>query len=260
MLWCTELRNLLNKNRIPQKIGSGLGGYVDAGPIRYPQPQPATLVTASTFYLLSGSTPTGLTLPSGAFGAWTDFNSNASGANTKSLSTTSGTSQVTLSVSQGSVGKNATRALGVCQYCSVALAAGSYSAGNWTFAFAAKTGITGSFGAGTWIGRAGLYLVNGSDGTSRTSIFDVATFGASRTNITQELTVYSVSISGAAFSPVAGDYLAFECGTSTTNGNVGTITISINVYDSGTTAITSDNTVASDAQSLITSPVPITLQ
>lgn len=257
MLWTEELEIVLNKKRFPRKIGSGLGGgYVNTAPVRYSQP--AALVSVSTFYLLSGSIPSGLTLPSSVFGSWNNTGS-LTGSGAVLLGTSPGTSQASVQVSVSGVAKSATKTLCHAQFCSVALAAGSYSAGTWTFAFAARQStIDGT--NGSWIGRAALFLVNGSDGSLRTTIFSTANIGASRTTVGSELTCYSASISGGAFSPTAGDYLCFEYGCSVRNGDTSAITITSTTYDSGTTAITSDNVGTSDAQSLITSPVAITLQ
>jgi hypothetical protein len=216
-------------------------------------------MAVSVFYPKSGSAaPAGLTLPADYLAAWNQKNAGKAGGSAVLLDVTAGSSQVAVTPTWSTVANNVNSNLGHAQYCSAALAANSYSAGTWTFAFAGDQ--TNSTGSRVWRPYIALYLANGSTGAIRTTIFAIGGLGAGGRTSTTEKTGWDNTISGGAFTATAGDYLVLELGIRVGNTSGSGYVPATDVYDSGTTSIGSDNAATTDALSSITAPAAIVLQ
>lgn len=210
------------------------------------------VIASDTIYVRNGQTGVvgTSTKPSGYLDTnWQEPNTNNGGTNAKALMLSAGSSQIQLSCSPIVSGGK----LGVAQYLSPTLPVQTISSGNWTIAFGGRYGTAG--GPLTWNGVASLYLVNGSSGSIRTTIFQSQTIGSTSRTSSAELTCYSTTISGAGFTTTSEDYLVLELGINAQGPLFPAGTV--DVYADGTTAITTDAASTSSAQSVIISPTSI---
>jgi hypothetical protein len=219
---------------------------------------------STTLYLRSGETASATanpalgTLPSGYLAAWDQSISGNAGSGAVFLDSNSASSQLSFTKTWSSIAKGATNSLGHAQYCSNALTAQTITSGNWTIAFASDFNTTGlSVNA-----YASLYLVNGSTGAIRTTIFALAqlTGSGALSSGGGEKTNWSSTCSGSSATATDGDYLVLEIGLSCHNGSNGALTPSTHCYDSGATAITTDQASTSDAKSSLGAPVTLTFK
>ena len=209
-------------------------------------PTTLTLLPIRTLYAHLGQSAVPTTLPSGFLAAWnnTSVFSGYAGASAKRLSSPAGTSQIS---AQGTATITANWVMGMAQFVSDPLAAQpAIPAGNWTIEFAASVSTT------AWSCYVYIALVNGSTGAVRTVISAMGTVGATGRSTSGEYSVYSASVSGATFTPQAGDYLVVEVGLTTSSGTSTTYIL----YLDGTASAGSDNASTSNEASHIVAPYP----
>lgn len=215
-------------------------------------------MTTITKFYGRAITATLANMPSGALGTWDYTNTSIKGASARSLLAAASGSSNALG-STGTVSSTATPKtyLGQ-QLLSEPLAAQTIGSGNWVVAFRGQ--YSGGSALRTWEGWAGLYLVNGSTGAVRSTIFTQQTIGSTGRTVTTARTCYATTISGSSVSVTAGDYLCLECGikiaSTTTSASATT-----NTNVQGTNDITADNSSsATDIRMYITAPAAITMQ
>jgi hypothetical protein len=195
------------------------------------------------------------TAPAGFLGAWA-FTSQPM----HKLGLVSGNVQVGNSPVWGAIAHGGAGNYGYGQFCSIALQAQTVLAGNWLVGFAAD--VTNAAANLNWTPFLSLYLVNGSTGAIRTTIFALAalTGAAANRTTTSELTCYG-TIAGAGFTASLGDYLVLELGLRLANTNIsGTWIPTSDLYTSGTSLISADNVAASSALSQLFPPQPLQFQ
>lgn len=210
--------------------------------------------TASTlyFHLTSTTAPSGLTLPSGALSTWTSTTGSNVGASAGDLSfvpmTTSGAA-VSLAGAAQSVSGNTSL---VAQMVSCPLdTQAQIAAANWTVGFAITSTATTSH-----LGVASAFLVNGSTGAIRTTIFGgatPATIGATGKTVTAGRTCWSNTVAGAAFTPQQGDYIVVEIGVKANAAGAQTMSLQTSSF----TAVVADNASNTTPQSFVTCPTPL---
>ncbi len=124
---------------------------------------------------------------------------------------------------------------------------------SWTIQFAAK--VSNAVSGFTWGGIAGLYLIDYTNHTVKTTLVaaNSAVGTASRTTAT-ELTCRLSSVPTVGFTSAAGDYFVLELGVAMTTGVAGSAIPNITIYGDGITPIGSDAAAATDAQSTFTTP------
>jgi hypothetical protein len=222
---------------------------------------------ATTLYLRSGlsasanQSPAVVALPSTLLAGanWNASISTSVEANAVFLSVSAGSSQLSLNTTWPTVNIHGSHSICYAQYLSNPLAAQTISGGSWTIALAADETVSHS--GGTYQRQVALFLVNGSTGAARNTIFAFNQIGTNpSTTSNGEQTAYTAAATGSSATVTAGDYLCLEVGIVVNAGSSGGFTPASDTYDSGTTAISSDGASTSNAQSLITSPGTLTFQ
>jgi hypothetical protein len=199
----------------------------------------------------ANQSPSVVHAPTGFLGAWNKLTTANAGASALYLSNNAGSSQLSkTSINFGSVasGGACQFSIGTIQYASNPLTAQTISSGSWTVAFAVENSSCA---------MVSLYLVNGSTGVIRSTIFALGSIGATSRASGSELTAFSASVSGSSVVATSGDYLVLETGGGWANVSS---TTNVTIFDSGTTAISSDNVSVSTAKSSLTAPGTITFQ
>ena len=200
-----------------------------------------TFVPTVLYMRLGEAASTRLVLPSGYLGTWSYTNPSNAGASANALDLVAGSSQLSAAVSGVSAIASPAAA---AQFCSPPLCAQTISAGWWTIGYAFMSSISSLC---RWDMQ--IFLVNGATGAVRTNI--TAALSGSLGATTTEATAFSVTISGAAFTALAGDYIAIEAGAIYSSPpSSSTFTI----FADGTTGITADRQATTDAQSFISCP------
>ncbi len=189
------------------------------------------------------------------FGIWDDA-SSAQGPNADLLSASPGTGQHASATVPLPVAGDASPSIALAgQFLSPPLAAQTLVAGNWT----AGLGVSALPNQGThsrYAGYIALFLVNGSTGQVRSTLF-TAQIGVDRGNtFGTEFTAYGTA-NAPAVAVQAGDYLDAEIGAVNTDYRS---SVNATVYTSGTTPISSDAVGTSSAASFIQSPGPISFE
>jgi len=194
--------------------------------------------------------PADITKPGDFLGAW-DQKSVHAGASAKRLSAAPEQGQKTKTKAWTAIPNTQTKSLGIVQYLSSPLWGQAQVTGNWLLAFSLR--LPEATAQVVWSCLLWLSLVQ-SNGTNRTTIFNLAVVGATSRTGTGQVTCYNASLAGANFTPVENDYLCLEVGLTLTNDSGGDVTPTASEYSQGLTDISSDNAAASDAQARIVSP------
>lgn len=203
----------------------------------------------TTLYLKNNASPQA-NKPAGFLGAWGTV--AGSGQRDQSLEAANGTASVNFTVN--TTGAHTAKDYGIGTFHTPALAAQTIAAGNWTIGLTGQYGLAGS--GRSWTPRMSLYLVDGSNGTLRSTIFAIGNIGATARTATALRTGYDTAIAGSAATVTAGDYLVLEIGlsiVSTGDGTPRTLTMRF----ANSTAITSDNVANTTPMAFLTAPASV---
>lgn len=193
--------------------------------------------------------------PTGLLGAW-DFSSTTDiGTNAKRMIPQSGPdgNQANFNTAYTHPA-SATRTVSAGQWLSPPLAAQDIAAGNWEVGYVLSPNVSTSLTHG---GVVSLYLVNGTTGAIRSTIFSFATIGSQGRASTALRTAYSAAVSGAAVTAQAGDFLVLEVGMTATRTTGSSVAVTLRVRAAGDDVINSDNAANTDAQSFINAPASL---
>jgi hypothetical protein len=198
--------------------------------------------------------------PSGLLGGWDAGNPAIT---KKALSTTSGSAQQTITFPGGLSAPGSTNThWAIIQYLSDPLAAqsqSSTSSGTSAGGASSESAATANF---TYLAYFFMGLVDGTNGTLKTSIYPVNFFNSGVIQTTSgERTGYNTGLTWQAWTSALNDYLVVEYGILFRNLSASAWNIAANeakVYDCGTTAISSNNASTSDAQAFVTFPYTVT--
>jgi subtilisin-like proprotein convertase family protein len=193
--------------------------------------------------------------PTGGLGDWDQVSTVYSGAGSRYVGPAQGAVQQQAVPRFNAIPNGATHALLLAQFLSDPLRQTSIPADSWNVAFAAALSNAGA--SYTWEGRAALFVLNGSTGQRRATIFDATTIGSTGRTATAERSCLD-SISGQAAQVRAGDCLCLELGIAVSNA-AAALAPQASLFAQGTTPITSDNAAISSAQTVLESPVPLLL-
>jgi hypothetical protein len=187
-----------------------------------------------------------------------DYNGNTFGSNAIALTDTSGASTLTASVTLTSIANGVSKKGMAAQCVSPLLAAQSISAANWAIGFAAQ--YASAAANKTWNGWAALYLVNGSTGAIRTTIFGVTAIGSTARTATTYTTCYNASVAGSSATASDGDYLVLELGVQIDNTSGSTLSNqAATVRYANSTTISSDAATNTTPKSFLNAPAALTI-
>jgi alpha-tubulin suppressor-like RCC1 family protein len=200
--------------------------------------------------------PTLGTLPASYhLGLW-DAASSLQGPNARSLATSPGSAQQASTTGYLYQAGDASPSMALDgEFLSAPLAAQTIPAGAWSVGL----GIQGSLlnaGVPDYTGYLILNVINGSTGQVRGTLVS-APIGAEKTTEGSEVTAYQAGVQGGAVMVQAGDYLEAEIGVRTLSYSAVQNTT---LYTSGTTAIATDGSGTSSADSFIQAPITLTFQ
>lgn len=218
------------------------------------------MATIQTMYCHDDTAPDIAVMPSGILGGW-DYGPTTSifGANARALRDTTDNSSSTATGRITSTPNNTTKNACSAQHLSPPLAAQSISAGNWSLGFTIQN--VNATATQRWGGQAGLYLIDGTTGAIKTTIFAKGPIGSQSRTSTAILTCYNATVAGGAATVANLDYLCLEIGWELVNTSGATVSNrNGTAYVTRNTAITADAASATfTAQGKLVAPAALTL-
>jgi hypothetical protein len=235
--------------------------YVETAVLTVPPPADNLVLTLACsgtvlYPRLDQPAPALATMPASYhFGLW-DAASSLQGPNARSLATSPGSAQQASTAGYLYQAGDASPSMALDgEFLSAPLAAQTIPAGAWSVGL----GIQGSLlnaGVPDYTGYLILNVINGSTGQVRGTLVS-APIGAEKTTEGSEVTAYQATVQGGAVTVQAGDYLEAEIGVRTLSSSAVQNTT---LYTSGTTAIATDGSGTSSADSFIQAPTSLSFQ
>ena len=194
-----------------------------------------------------------LVRPAGYLAAWEQTGGTA-GSQAKYLGTEPGSAQLSVAPVFAPVPNGAGNAqdLALAQFLSDPLAKQTVAAGNWRLSFAARLQNAGL--TYVWTGRAALYVIDGTSGARRATIFNLRGIGATARSSNVELTCFEVTIPGLACTLFGGDFLCLELGVEVENTTGAGVAPQAVLFADGTTGIPTDNAPIASARGMLVAP------
>lgn len=193
--------------------------------------------------------------PVGALGAWEQASAVYSAQGARYVGPQAGGAQVQAAPRLNSIPNGATHRLLLAQFVSDPLRAVLVPAATWNVAFAAQ--LANAAGTFVWQGSASLFVLNGTTGQRRATIFDTTKVGSGGRTVTSEYACLD-AIVGQAAQVRTGDCLVLELGIAVTN-TAAALAPQASLFAGGTIPITADNVAASSAQAVLESPLDLLL-
>lgn len=193
--------------------------------------------------------------PTGALGVWDQSNVVFSGPTARYMGPAVGVAQVRAVPLFGAIPTATTHAVMVAQFLGDPLVRQTILAGTWHVAFAAQLANAGA--NFTWGGVAALFVVNGTTGQRRATLFDVTSVGsAARVSVTERTCIEDIA--GSRVDVLTGDYLCLELGLSVAN-TAAALSPQASIFTDGTLPISADDVAATSALAVCESPSELAL-
>lgn len=188
--------------------------------------------------------------PVGALGKWDQVSAVYSARGARYAGPAAGTAQVQAVPRFDAVPGGTTRKLMLAQFVSDPLRSALIPTASWNVAFAAQ--LANAAATYTWRGQAALFVLNGTTGQRRATLFDTSNVGSGARTVTTERTCLE-SIPGLAAQVRAGDCLCLELGIAVTNA-AAALAPQVSLFAGGTAPITADDAATTSAQVVLEAP------
>jgi subtilisin-like proprotein convertase family protein len=193
--------------------------------------------------------------PVGALGSWDQVSAVYSALGARYVGPAAGGVQTQAVPRFNAIPNGATQKLLLVQFVSDPLRAAFIPALSWNVAFAVQLANAGA--SYTWQGTAALFVLSGTSGRRRATLFDTTAVGSGGRTVTAEYTCLDI-ILGQAAQVRAGDCLCLELGVTIANSAAALAPV-VSLFAQGTTPITADNVAVSSAQTVLEAPVELLL-
>lgn len=193
--------------------------------------------------------------PVGALGQWDQASAVYGAQGARYAGPSAGTAQIQAVPQFNAVPGGATQSLLLAQFVSDPLRSVLIPALAWNVGSALQ--LANAAATYTWRGRAALFVLNGSTGQRRATLFDTSNVGSGARTVTTERTCLA-SITGLAAQVRAGDCLCLEIGIEIVN-SAASLAPQVSLFAGGLSPITADNVAATDAQTVLEAPQSLLL-
>lgn len=188
--------------------------------------------------------------PIGALGKWEQISAIYSAQGARYAGPAAGSAQVQAVPRFDLIPNGATHRIMLAQFVSDPLRSALIPAASWNVAFAAQ--LANAAATFAWRGQAALFILNGTTGQRRATLFDTSNVGTGSRTVTTERTCLE-SIAGLAAQVRAGDCLCLELGISVTN-TAAALAPQASLFAGGTSPITTDDAATTSAQAVLEAP------